>query len=160
MIATHATLPASGNVDVSPVNARKMVLIADSSEHTRYRLARIFQKAGYRTAVAGDADEAAATAAVLSVDLLITDIDLPGVVANGIRGGAALLRAMQQQADQAGRGKQIAGVALAAKGSPRAADATTVQGFDECLSKPASEADLKAAVSRALATPDDSLRCA
>ena len=160
MIATHATHPASGNVDLNPVNAKKMVLIADTSEHTRYRLARIFQKAGYRVAVAGDADEAAATAAVLSVDLLIADIDLPGVVANGIRGGAALLRAMQQQADQAGRGKRIAGVALAAKGSARAADATAVQAFDQCLSKPASEADLKAAVLRALSQPGESRRCA
>jgi len=157
MIATPATHPASGNVDV---NAKKMVLVADSSEHTRYRLARIFQKAGYRVAVAGDADEAAATAAVLSVDLLVTDIDLPGVVANGIRGGAALLQTMQQQADQAGRGRRVAGVALAAKNSARAADATTVQGFDACLSKPASEADLKAAVLRALAKPDESRRCA
>src|SRR5438477_10597805 len=109
MIATHPAIVVSGDIDVNAVNARdakKLVLVADSSEHTRYRLARIFQKAGYRVAVAGDADEAAATSAVLSVDLLVTDIDLPGVVANGIRGGAALLRTMQQPAEQAGRGKR------------------------------------------------------
>jgi hypothetical protein len=53
----------------------------------------------------------------------------------------------------------VVGVALAAKASPRAADAAG-QGFDVCLFKPASEADLKAAVMRALGKPAESRRCA
>src|SRR4051794_16534455 len=60
-------------------SVRKMILVADKSEHSRYRLARILEKEGHRVLVASDANEAKATAAVVSIDLLLADLDLPGV---------------------------------------------------------------------------------
>ena len=119
-----------------------MILVADKSEHSRYRLARILEREGHRVLVASDINEAKATAAVLNIDLLLADIDLPGVA------GGDLLQSLRGQPG----GRRPAALALAAKASPRMAEATGI-GFDGCLLKPINEADLKEAARKALAAP-------
>jgi len=79
---------------------------------------------------------------VLAVDLLIADIDLPGVA------GGDLLRFIRQQAG----GRGLGALALAAKASPRAAEAAAA-GFDSCLHKPINEAEIRAAARQALSDP-------
>jgi two-component system OmpR family response regulator len=122
--------------------AKKTVLVADRSEHTRYRLSRALEQEGHRVYTASDVKNAKATASVLRVDLLMADIDLPGVMDGDLLG---IVR------ERAG-GKPVAVVALATKTSPRLADAPGV-GFSDCLMKPLNDARLRSITRKALGEP-------
>src|SRR5438270_9929175 len=110
---------------------KRTILVADPSEHTRYRVARALSKEGHRVTTASDATEARAAAMVFRVDLLVADVDLPGMK-NG-----DLLQQLKQQNGTSG----FVAVGLAARASPRAAEAQSV-GFSACLFKPLNEAEL------------------
>jgi len=121
---------------------KKTILVADRSEHTRYRLTRALQQEGHRVYTASDVKNAKATASVVQVDLLMADIDLPGMMDGELLG---IVR------DRAGE-KQVAVVALATKTSPRLADAPGV-GFTDCLMKPLNDERLRSITRKALGGP-------
>jgi len=121
---------------------KKTILVADRSEHTRYRLTRALQQEGHRVYTASDVKNAKATAAVLRVDLLMADIDLPGMMDGELLG---LVR--QRAGDQ-----PVTAVALATKNSPRLADAPNA-GFNDCLMKPLNDARLRTITRKALGEP-------
>jgi two-component system OmpR family response regulator len=121
---------------------KKTILVADRSEHTRYRLTRALQQEGHRVYTASDVKNAKATASILRVDLLMADIDLPGMM------DGELLGIVRKRAGE----QPVMAVALATKSSPRLADATNA-GFNDCLMKPLNDERLRSITRKALGEP-------
>lgn len=111
------------------------VLVADGSENLRSRVSRMLREAGHRVATASDADEARSMAAILAIDLLVADVDLPG------GSGIDLFRELRTTRPE------LCGIALAARTSARAAGALNA-GFSAIISKPVSGAEFMAAFGR------------
>ncbi len=58
-------------------DSKKRILLADDDAMTREGLAEFFREEGYRVDVASDGAEALAAFEAASVDLLVTDLDMP-----------------------------------------------------------------------------------
>jgi two-component system, cell cycle sensor histidine kinase and response regulator CckA len=73
---------------------RETILVVDDESGIRELIRKILRREGYRVLEAGNAEEAVAAARGQAVDLVITDIMLPGI------NGPELARRMQQAAPQ------------------------------------------------------------
>jgi DNA-binding NtrC family response regulator len=67
----------------------RVILVVDDEEAQRKVLAGFLRKKGFAVVVAGNADEALASASARTVDLVLTDLRMPG------GGGLDLLRGLR-----------------------------------------------------------------
>lgn len=113
------------------------VLIVDDEDCLRQTFADILQAEGYTVFTAGDAETARAQLETGTIDVVVTDIVMPG------RSGVELLREMRQAAPDV--------VFLMITGDPAVSTATDALrlGALDYLSKPVRRADLCRAVARA-----------
>ncbi len=116
------------------------ILIAEDEADVLDMCVRALSREGYQVLSACSGLEAIATAREQGIDLLLTDIRMPGL--NGLQ---AYREIKQINPD-------IIGVAITGYGSVDAAIEALKLGMDDFLLKPFSLDDLRAAVSKALAT--------
>lgn len=74
----------ASNIIASPMQSRPTVLIVDDEFLIAINAAAVFQKAGFDTVEASNADEAIAILQERDVDLIFTDIRMPGSM-DGLR---------------------------------------------------------------------------
>ena len=79
--------PTSTPTDTRPATR---LLIVDDEPDVRAAMARVFERAGFAVRLAASADEAIASLRTAPVDLLITDMIMPGL------NGADLIRAIKR----------------------------------------------------------------
>jgi PAS domain S-box-containing protein len=126
-VAAHSAEPSS----------RSTVLLVEDDPLVRSVAADVLQDAGYVVVEAGSAEEALTALQTAPVDVLVTDLNLPGM------SGAAL-------AEQARQGRGNVGIVFAT-GDPTAAD--IAHDDAQILAKPFSMEALRAAVRQAGAGP-------
>ncbi|HEU0122451.1 MAG TPA: response regulator [Bryobacteraceae bacterium] len=114
----------------------KIALVVDDNEVFRTRLSRAFANRGWRAESAAEGEGALKLAAVLSPDLAIVDLRLPGM------GGLDIVRALRQLDDS------IRIIVLTGYGSIATALSATRLGADHYLSKPADADEILAAYER------------
>ena len=119
--------------------ARRSVLIVDDEPTIAEVVARYLERAGYRTRVARDGDEALAAAAEQRPDLVVLDLMLPGV--DG-------LRVMRRLRDQ--DAEPIGVILLTAKGEESDRVVGLRLGADDYVVKPFSPVELVARVDAVL----------
>jgi putative two-component system response regulator len=76
--APSATKPGAGHESVSDVSGARLIIV-DDEEPIRRMLARLLGRNGYICETAADAEQARATMEEQQFDLLLTDMDMPGV---------------------------------------------------------------------------------
>jgi CheY-like chemotaxis protein len=101
-----------------------MILVVDDHQHLAENIAEILEYEGYRTRVAGSAEQALETLEVDAVDGLITDYRLPGL------NGAQLIREMRR------RGRGIPAVVMSAYSDDETIAESRAAGAVEVLGKP------------------------
>ena len=117
------------------------ILIVDDEERLCKALARSFRHEGYPTRVAACGEEALTVLAAEPVDLVITDLVMPGM------NGLALVRALQTTAP----GMKV--IILTAYGSAESRAEAQALGVGGYLTKPFDLSELKAAVRQLLRGP-------
>jgi len=110
---------------LGPSPSEPVVLLVDDDEVFRARLARAFQKHGWLTYEAGEAERALKLAADVDPELILVDLRMPG------RGGLDLIPDLRAQDSEA------VIVVLTGYGSIATTLAATRSGADHYLSKPA-----------------------
>ncbi|MCE9670404.1 sigma-54 dependent transcriptional regulator [Myxococcus stipitatus] len=115
------------------------ILVADDEEGVRSFIAEALEVEGHAVSTAADGDEAARVLAKQGVDLLVTDLRMPGM------DGLTLLRKVREEQPD------VEVIVLTAVGSVESAVAAMKAGAFEYLLKPVgSPAELRLTVSRAL----------
>ncbi|HZI12056.1 MAG TPA: sigma-54 dependent transcriptional regulator [Myxococcus sp.] len=115
------------------------ILVVDDEEGVRSFLAEALEVEGHAVTTAADGDEAARLLARQGVDLLLTDLKMPGL------DGLSLLRKVREEQPD------VEVIVLTAVGSVESAVAAMKAGAFEYLSKPVSSpAELRLVVARAL----------
>jgi chemosensory pili system protein ChpA (sensor histidine kinase/response regulator) len=76
-IARRAVLPAAP--PAPPVDAARRILLVDDSVSVRKFVGQMLERAGFHVTVAGDGEEALRALAERSVDLVVTDLEMPRV---------------------------------------------------------------------------------
>ncbi|MBI3564663.1 MAG: response regulator [Elusimicrobia bacterium] len=109
------------------------VLLADDEPDLRSMMERMFDRLGHRVESVGDGLELVRRARIDEVDLVVSDIDMPGC--DGIRAGK-ILRAARP-------GLRL----VLMTGDPESARAARAQGFPVVLLKPFSLDELTAVLS-------------
>jgi two-component system sensor histidine kinase RpfC len=125
-----ALVPASAVVAdaPSPRATRKLhILIADDNRTNQRVLAKILERAGHRTAVAGNGEEALDALEQANFDLVLMDVNMP--VMNG-------LEATKLYRFTALGLPHLPIVALTADITPEVAQRCTEAGMDACVTKP------------------------
>ncbi|HOG45201.1 MAG TPA: response regulator [Anaerolineae bacterium] len=119
---------------------RKRILVVDDDENVRFVLARALARLGseYDIVLAGDGGDALRLIDELAVDLLISDIRLPGL------DGIALTRALRQ------RGQRLPVIWITAYGGPAIADKMAELDVCRCIDKPVEVAEIRRAALQAL----------
>ncbi len=123
-----------------PPGPLRRVLVVDDDAGLRQLAAEMLAAEGYMVACACDGDDAAARCARERFDLVLTDIEMPGMT------GPELLRHLARIHGREGpRGLLMSGL-------PRGSGANTIAEPEECscLPKPFTRTALAAAVRRAL----------
>jgi CheY-like chemotaxis protein len=139
--AAHAALPAS--IHKRQTSTGGTILLVEDEDTVRRPTRRMLEKAGYEVIDVGDGAKAIAAFANAQVDLLVTDVIMPG----GMNG--------KELADELKRTDSHLAVLFM---SGYSADLLARRGVDEdgpanLLTKPFSEASLLAAVAGALRAP-------
>ena len=101
---------------------RKILLVEDHDD-TRTALAKLLQMMGHKVYTAADADSAIGLAAMVQVELLISDIGLPG------KSGLTLMAELKRLHD-------LKGIAMTGYGSDADIEACLTAGFSHHLLKP------------------------
>jgi len=118
--------------------AERLILVVDDEEPQRRVLAGFLRKTGYEVEAVGGADEALALVAARSVDLVLTDLRMPG------RSGVELLEAVHAL------NPEVPVVVMTAYGTvPSAVDAMK-RGAADYLAKPVNLDELEVLVARSL----------
>jgi DNA-binding NtrC family response regulator len=114
------------------------VLVVDDDRVVRGLIAEILRRAGYDVAAVGDADEALRIAADATIELVITDMTMPGM------SGLDLVTAVH-----AGRPRLPVLIVTGSGADDRVAEALA-NGAAGVLAKPFSQAELRRSVADAL----------
>ncbi|GJH06261.1 hybrid sensor histidine kinase/response regulator [Paraburkholderia terrae] len=136
--AVHARIPAR------PSSGQPTILVADDNEVVRKVLARQLDVLGYRSLYASSGDEALDVLNREAVDLLITDLQMPGM------SGVELARHVH--ATFSGPGPAVPMILLSANADPKLADEERAL-FGASLVKTAGLSALDAALRRLLPAP-------
>ena len=140
-ILLPAAVAADGiDPDTPPRGAGETILLVDDEEIVRETGRRVLQRLGYRVIVAGTGEEALAlaTAPDAAIDLVVTDVSMPGF------GGLELVRRLRA----AGRPLRVL---VASGSSPLAEKGNVVRELEvPFITKPWLMHELAAAVRRAL----------
>ena len=118
--------------------AERLILIVDDEEPQRRILAGFLKKRGYGVETAGDADEAMKVVSSRTVDLVLTDLRMPG------RTGVELVDAVR------GANPEIPVVVMTAYGTVASAVDAMKRGAADYLSKPVDLDELEVLVARTL----------
>jgi DNA-binding response OmpR family regulator len=96
--------------EVTPPSERPTVLVVDDEEDLRDIMRRMLERRGYHAIVAGDSDEAIATCREHDgdIDVLVTDLGLPGVSGGDLSRTATALRPAMRVVYISGLPKDIA----------------------------------------------------
>jgi CheY-like chemotaxis protein len=133
---------AGGNEVVAGVACRPLrVLLAEDVAVNRRVAREILTAAGHTVVEASDGPSAVAAAASDEFDVILMDLQLPGL--DGLDAAAAI------RAAEAPRGRRTPVVALTARARPEDAAACRRAGFDGFVTKPAGPDVLLAALARA-----------
>ena len=134
LLAPTVPWPAAG-----PPAAPLTVLVVDDSKVVRIKTSRLLEKHGYRVLLADDGLAALACLDAQPVDLLITDVEMPGL------DGFGLTQRLRSQP----RWTRLPVIMITSSDEKHRADAAAV-GVDVLLGKPYDEPALLAEVQRAL----------
>jgi len=115
-----------------------LVLVVDDEEPQRRVLAGFLRKRGYEVEAVGDADRALAVLAERTVDLVLTDLRMPG------RSGAELLEAVRSL------NPEVPVVVMTAYGTVASAVSAMKAGAADYISKPIDLDELEVLVARTL----------
>jgi DNA-binding NtrC family response regulator len=118
--------------------AERLILVVDDEEPQRRVLAGFLKKKGYAVETAGDADEAMKVVSSRTVDLVLTDLRMPG------RTGVELVDAVH------GANPEIPVVVMTAYGTVSSAVDAMKRGAADYLSKPVDLDELEVLVARTL----------
>ena len=118
--------------------AERLILVVDDEEPQRRVLAGFLKKRGYEVETAGDADEAMKVVSSRTVDLVLTDLRMPG------RTGVELVDAVR------GANPEIPVVVMTAYGTVTSAVDAMKRGAADYLSKPVDLDELEVLVARTL----------
>jgi len=118
------------------MTAAARILVVDDEAAHRDSLRRIFERAGYAVFVAKDGEDALAQLAGRAIDIILTDLVMPGV------DGRALLAATQKVRPD------VDVVLMTAYGNVENAVAAMREGAKDFLTKPARRGELLACVGR------------
>ena len=118
--------------------AERLILVVDDEEPQRRVLAGFLKKRGYAVETAGDADEAMKVVSSRTVDLVLTDLRMPG------RTGVELVDAVR------GANPEIPVVVMTAYGTVTSAVDAMKRGAADYLSKPVDLDELEVLVARTL----------
>ena len=127
---------------MSETRTKRTILIVDDEEHLRRALERSFRHEGYETRLASSGDEALALMQGEEVDLVITDLVMPGM------DGMALVREIR------GSHPKIKVIILTAYGSDESMTEAEALGVAYYLAKPFDLFHLKSRVKRLLRAPE------
>jgi two-component system NtrC family response regulator len=118
--------------------SERVVLVVDDEEAQRKVLAGFLRKKGFEVITAGDADEGLESASARTVDLVLTDLRMPG------GGGLDLLRGLRAL------NPEIPVIVMTAYGTVASAVEAMKQGAADYLSKPVDLDELELLVTRTL----------
>lgn len=118
--------------------AERLIVVVDDEEPQRRVLAGFLRKAGYEVEAVGSPDEALAVVAARTVDLVLTDLRMPG------RTGVELLEAVR------GLNPEIPVVVMTAYGTVASAVDAMKRGAADFLGKPVDLDELEVLVARTL----------
>jgi len=118
--------------------AERLILVVDDEEPQRRVLAGFLRKAGYEVEAVGSPDEALAVVAARTVDLVLTDLRMPG------KTGVELLQAVR------GLNPEIPVVVMTAYGTVASAVDAMKRGAADFLGKPVDLDELEVLVARTL----------
>ena len=108
------------------VAAGRLVLVVEDNPANLLLVQAVLERAGYRVATAGSAEEALVSLSATRPDLVLTDVQLPG------RDGLALTRHIRRDQNLAG----VPIVALTALAMPEDRDRALAAGCDGYIAKP------------------------
>jgi len=123
------------------------ILLVDDERILKTALAAALRQDGYEVLLADSGEQALGAAEATPVDLLLTDVRMPGM------DGLELLRTLR------GRQPGLAAIVMTAYGSVETAVEAMRLGASDFLTKPFKVAELRAAVARVLAGPVASSGC-
>jgi DNA-binding NtrC family response regulator len=118
--------------------AERLILVVDDEEKQRRVLAGFLRKAGYEVEAVGSADEALAVVSARTVDVVLTDLRMPG------KTGVELLDAVR------GLNPEIPVVVMTAYGTVASAVDAMKRGAADYLGKPVDLDELEVLVTRSL----------
>ena len=121
------------------------VLVVDDNEINRFYLLHALRKMGHNPVAAEDGGQAVTLFSSQPFDLVFMDVQLPDM------DGLALTRIIREGRAGARNDARIPIVALTAFASRKDRDRCRAAGMDEHLAKPASGADIAAAIARVMA---------
>lgn len=122
-----------------------VVLVVDDNDINRTVASRMVGALGYSALVAGDGAAAVARVAAGGIDLVLMDVQMPGM------DGFAATRAIRKM--EAPGGRRIPVIGLSAHSLPEDRADGQAAGMDDYLEKPLSLAGFKAALARWLPRP-------
>jgi two-component system sensor histidine kinase EvgS len=129
---------------MAPVGGRLAVLVCEDNEWVRKAFRMTLSRMGHQATLTATGDEAIAALAENDFDVLITDLDLPGM------DGVELTSTVRQRRDRE-RGHRLPIVAVTGHSGGAEEERLIQAGADAFLAKPFELADLTAALERALA---------
>ena len=139
-VPTAKAAPITPSAPVAPAVSRPpTVLLADDSKVVRVKTGRLLEKQGWRVLLAEDGESALQLLAAEAPDLLITDVEMPGV------DGFELTRRVRQHP----RWGRLPVIMITSSDDKHRADAQAA-GVNLLMGKPYAEEDLLAQAQRLL----------
>ena len=133
--------PAAPAVAPPPPGRRRTVLLVEDEDVVRRLVRQVLEGAGYEVLEAADGDAALSLAAEQGVDVLLTDLVMPGV------GGRELAQRLRERTP----GLKV--IYMSGYADSELLDGGPLQPGTELLAKPFSFADLRESVQRVLEAP-------
>ncbi|MCE9626921.1 MAG: response regulator, partial [Candidatus Eisenbacteria bacterium] len=139
---TAVSVPALTTALAQPRAARATlrVLLAEDNEVNRFMIRRMLEKYGHRVVEASDGYEAVSAVRAESFDLVLMDVQMPGL--NGFEATA------QIRIDEASSGRRLPIVALTAHAMAGDRERCLAAGMDDYLTKPIEAERLEAMLTR------------
>ena len=121
------------------MTSHERILVVDDEEHMRDLLAKVLEREGYQVAVCGDGTEALAVLEREPVDLVVTDVRMPGLT------GMEALRAIKEL------NPEIVVIIMSAFGSIDQAVQAVKEGAYDYINKPFKIDEMLLTIDKALA---------
>ena len=122
----------------TPTARSHRILLVEDHGDTREALSKLLTLLGHSVYPAGDADAALGIAAIVKLDLVISDVGLPG------KSGLSLMAELKRQYG-------LKGIAMTGYGSDADVEACSVAGFSQHLLKPVDMAILAQSIEKLFA---------